>query len=129
MARELGKKDKRYFLPSGSLTNPSTFDRDVEARLASGTAAGTSPARAGWCLVFPPEAVRIFWPIPEELQLWYGDDYMHHKLAQAGYRCESVHDAFVLHLGSQTVGRRADLAEVVARDKIAFDKILEKDRG
>jgi GT2 family glycosyltransferase len=119
LLRELSRGDKRYFLPNGSLTNPVTFERDA----ATKPAPGTRPTRAGWCIVLPAAAVPLFWPIPEELVLWYGDDVIHDRLGAAGYRCEAVDDCLVLHMGSVSFYKRAGYNEIVARDKIVYERI------
>jgi len=125
MMRELAKPELRYFLPNGDLTNPVTFERDAQNKPAP----GTRPARAGWCIVLPAAAVPVFWPIPEALQLWYGDDYIHDTLARAGYRCERVDDSLVCHLGSVSFFKRPGYNEIVAADKIVYERICaERDK-
>jgi GT2 family glycosyltransferase len=92
------KGEKSYWLPNGSLSP----DRLEEARTLPKTG-GTRPGRAGWCLFFPAEAARLILPLPEELRLWYGDDWIHWKLGREGYRCFTADDCYVYHFGSKTV--------------------------
>jgi GT2 family glycosyltransferase len=124
LMRELGKPELRYFLPNGNFTNITTFERDAATRRPP---PGTRPARAGWCMVFPAAAIPLFWPIPEELQLWYGDDYIHRKLSAAGYRCEAVDDCVVHHMLSVSFNERTDHAAIVARDKIIYERICAEE--
>jgi len=112
----------RYFLPNGDFKNDVTFEQEA-AEKAKNLEGQTCHGEAGWCLFFTPAAVREFLPIPEELQLWYGDDYMHWKLAAAGYQCVTVLDCCILHRGSVSVNVRKDLAEVVAKDRATFNRI------
>lgn len=121
------RKDKadgrlRYFLPNGDFKDDKTFDQEAEAA-ARKHAGQTCKADAAWCLFLTPEAVRHFLPIPEELRLWYGDNFIHWKLAKAGYACEAVLDCCVLHRGSVSMNARKDKVDIVARDREIFNRI------
>lgn len=124
LVREVRRPGLRYFLPN---SDPGTYgdgyDGEIAAALPSLPAA-TVPARAGWCLMMRPEAVNVFLPIPESLTLWYGDDWMHHRLKEAGYACEAILDCCCKHAVSATVFRRPDFSEVVERDKRVIQEIL-----
>ena len=123
--REGRKPTFRDFLPNGNVGgNMDTFDADVRAALPELSPVAIGPARAGWFLMFKPSCLDIFLPIPEELVLWYGDDYIHTKLQEAGYVCESILDCCVKHAGSQTVFQRADFHEVIKRDREIFKRIM-----
>lgn len=126
--REVKKNPHRYFLPNGGVGTHGSFDADVAATLPT-LPQTTVPARAGWFLMFPPAALPIFLPVPEELVLWYGDDYIHTKLQAAGYTCESITDCCVLHHGSVTFLRRPGYTEIVARDKIVYNEIMRRIGG
>lgn len=124
LARELADPCKRYFLPNGELRDAANFEADARTRLAQPRPSpSTVRADAGWCLVLPRVAVPEFLPIPEDLQLWYGDNWIHWKLAQAGYSCEAVLDSYVLHYGSVTFYSRPGYAEIVARDREIFNRL------
>lgn len=124
--RELHKNPKRYFLPNGAFYgDPAQFDMEVRSRLPS-LPQSTVPGRAGWFLMFPPDALPIFLPVPEELILWYGDDYIHAKLQRAGYTCEAIQDCCVMHFGSVTVFRRDGYNQIVDRDRMIYAEIFRK---
>lgn len=123
--RELHKPGMRYFLPNGSVGHVDSMDADV-LRILPSLPQTTVPARAAWCLMFPPAALPIFMPIPEELILWYGDDRIHAKLAEAGYSCESITDCCVNHIGSVSVLRRPDYTEVIEQDKQTYIRMFGK---
>lgn len=102
IVREVSKNPKRYFIPNGEISDWENID--VEAsRLYPARRGKTCPGRSGWCFFFTPDAVREFLPVPPELFLWYGDDYIHWKLKNAGYPCEVVLDSFVCHFLSKTI--------------------------
>ncbi len=124
VSAEIAKDDKRYFLPNGQFSNAATFDDDVRRALPG--LSGTIPARAGWCMFFHPSAIPLFHPIPEEMKLWYGDDWMHHHLAKHGYRCESVRATCCLHHVSKTIAEYPGMAEQVTRDREAYVRLTEE---
>ncbi len=124
--REIRTGEKRYFLPHGDrfgTSTPEDFDREVRRRAGSPTAPRTVPARAGWCLIFPREAIEHFLPIPEELVLWHGDDVIHDRLAAAGYRCEAITDCHVYHHVSVSFYKRDDYPTIVERDKQVYARL------
>jgi len=124
--REVRKNPKRYFLPNGNFhVDDRTFDSDVRALLPA-MPQSTLPARAGWFLMFPPAALSVFLPVPEDLVLWHGDDYIHTLLQRDGYTCEAIQDCCVKHFGSVTVFRRAGYTEIVAQDKELFAEIQKR---
>lgn len=123
--REIRKGGLRYFLPNGNVGHVDTLDADVTAALPS-LSQTTVPARAAWCLMFPPTALPVFMPIPEELVLWYGDDQIHARLAAAGYSCEAINDCCAKHIGSVSVMRRPDYSAVIEKDKQTYIRMYGK---
>ena len=121
VSQEIAKDDKRYFLPNGQFSTPNTFDQDVRNALPN--LSGTKPARAGWCMFFHPSSIPLFHPIPPEMKLWYGDDWVHHKLGRHGYRCETVLATCCLHHVSKTITGYPGMEEQVARDREAFVRL------
>ncbi len=119
VVREYLKGEKTYWLPNGGLS-PDNYDAQVRAQPKEGR---TIPGRAGWCLFFTREAVQEFYPIPEQLRLWYGDDWIHWKLAKAGYTCRVAMDSYVYHFGSKTVQTRKDLQAIIDADKETYFRI------
>ncbi len=71
----------------------------------------------------PDNYVQEFYPIPEQLRLWYGDDWIHWKLAKAGYTCRVAMDSYVYHFGSKTVQTRKDLQAIIDADKETYFRI------
>ena len=125
VVRELQKPEKRYFLPNGNIGKPETFDKDVLAALPS--LSGVTPARAGWCLFFTASAVKTFLPIPNELFLWFGDDYIHYKLQKAGYKCLALLECCCFHFVSRTFYATHNYDKIVHEDKAHFDRIIKEE--
>jgi GT2 family glycosyltransferase len=126
VTRELAKDDKRYFLPNGGFYDELKFDEEVRSRLPS-LAGKIQPARAGWCVFFRADAVRLFLPIPERMKLWYGDDYFHWILGKHGYRCQTLMDSCCLHYVSKSVDEYPNKIETIEEDRKAFREITGLD--
>lgn len=116
VVKECAKGEKAYWLPNGGF-HPDTIEVQARNRAKTGK---TYPGRAGWCLFFRAETARAFLPVPTELKLWCGDDWIHWKLGKIGYRCLVIDDCCTYHYGSKTVELRKDLVEVVAHDKAVY---------
>ncbi len=119
IVQEYRKGEKTYWLANGALS-PDNYDAQVRAQLKEGK---TIPGRAGWCLFFSAAAVREFYPIPTELKLWYGDDWIHWKLAKAGYSCRVAMDSYVYHYGSKTMQIRKDLQPIIDADRETYFRL------
>lgn len=115
--------NKSYLHANGQLTDHANFENDVRTMLPRVRNRRES-ARAGWCLFFEPKMLREFLPIPRELTLWFGDDWIHHKLEQAGYKCEVQLNCFALHFLSKSIEEYPNKVEVVARDREIFRAII-----
>lgn len=120
--RELQTDPMAYFLPNGDFRSHENFNSDVEAMLlrVSLDQSKLIDGRAGWCFFFGPEAVRTFLPIPESLKLWYGDDYIHWKLTNAGYRRRVVLDSCAIHFVSKSLA---------LLDPVMKTRMIENDRA
>lgn len=121
VVRELSKPEKRYFLPNGEFTDHQKFEDEVRGRLPG--LSGTKPGKSGWCLFFTPEAVRTFYPVPNELFLWYGDDYIHFVLEKAGYTRLVLNDSCAFHFVSKTIFHTPNYTDIIAKDKAAYIRI------
>jgi GT2 family glycosyltransferase len=119
VARELQSGVKRYFLPNGDVL-PDDENMRVNAAANVGK---TLRADAGWCLMFHRDAIPLWHPIPEELQLWYGDNWIHKKLREAGYSCETLMDCCIHHYTSTSCNVRPGLAEIVAKDREIYNHL------
>lgn len=113
------KAEKTYWLPNGAIPFHD-FDEGVRSRAKTGR---SYHGRGGWCLFFRREAVEEFLPIPEELRLWYGDDYIHWKLGKAGYRGLTVDDCCAHHFGSKTVEIVGGIQSIIDADRLAYNRI------
>lgn len=81
---------------------------------------------AGAFTVFPREAVRIVYPIPEQLKLWFGDEYMFNKLRSKGWKVfQATFTAY--HYGSLGVYQDQHTSNsIIEQDKLEWELIKEK---
>lgn len=76
----------------------------------------------GACTLLPREAVKVIYPIPETLKLWFGDEYMYGKLRNQGWKLmEGPFTAF--HYGSLGIFSSKEAYDVIESDKIAWSKL------
>lgn len=122
VVREASMPGKRYFLPNACL-KPDRWPVEAERTIAE-LSGRCVPGRAGWCLFLGPDTVREFLPIPEDLRLWYGDDWIHHRLAKAGYECAIILDCLAWHHTSTTFYATPGYVEIVARDREIWDRLM-----
>lgn len=115
-----------YFLANGGPFAERTFEVEAE-EMRQRFANQRAPGKAGWCFFFTYRHVWRFWPIPHELVLWYGDDWIHYKLANAGFCCETLLDCCVLHFGSKSVAEYPDKVATIQRDREAFRRLTGLD--
>lgn len=84
------------------------------------------PEFRGWCHAWARRAVKrdVVGPFDERFELFYGDDDAWAHTIVAGCPARQVHNAFVHHLGSQSVRELAPeyVREAKARDKARFDE-------
>ena len=129
--REFSKNENCYYLANGAYNNPHTLDADVLRDLPQ-LAGKRTPGRAGWALFFSMEAVKKFYPIPEEFFLWFGDDYIHNTLTSAGYSNDPIYsgitllDCCILHYGSRSVAMFSKSPEVIEQDKARWKELCGK---
>ncbi len=120
--RELKPGVKKYFLPNGDVPLDN-FEQEAALTTVKYKGQTRPGAMGGWCLIFHREAIPLFRPIPEELILWYGDNWIHDRLADAGYSCETLLDCCVHHYTSTSFYTRAGYVEIVARDKEIYERL------
>ena len=117
----INENRKAYFLANGAFDNPTTLNSDIDNHYNNLKGKRTY-GRAGWAMFFPRKAVEIFYPIPPQLILWHGDDYIHDTLYANNYICEVVMECCIIHFGSQTFYTYPDYVKQVATDLIEWNK-------
>ena len=72
------------------------------------------------------EAASIAFPIPPELRIHCGDDWVHLLLAEAGFRQRILRDMAVWHKGFVSGSRLPEFAAVIDRDRVLWDSRFSK---
>lgn len=76
---------------------------------------------AGACTFLPREAVELVYPIPKELRLWFGDQWMFTRLRKHGWRVMQGTMA-AYHYGSLSIFENPSAYQVIEADKIAWEE-------
>jgi hypothetical protein len=76
---------------------------------------------AGAFTVLPREAIKIVYPIPRELKLWFGDQYIYEKLRGLGWKVMQA-EFTAYHYGSLGIFGNPDSNKVIEEDKVAWQK-------
>ena len=73
------------------------------------------------------EMVRIVYPIPEEILVWYGDNWIYTILRSLGYQTVVKSELIGRHYngGSQSVNVVPNIHQIIEQDKIMWRDIVE----
>ncbi len=80
---------------------------------------------AGIFIVLSRKLVELINPIPTECLVWFGDQYIYTVLRSLGYETVIPNNLLCYHAHSQTVSRVPGISEIIERDKIAWNEIVE----
>lgn len=78
---------------------------------------------AGVCIVLSKEMANKIYPIPEQLKVWFGDNWIYDGLRKLGYRTFVLNNFISYHSGSQNVSRVKGISEIIEQDKIEWEKL------
>lgn len=79
-----------------------------------------------FCFMFERKNADLFFPIPEELVLWYGDNWIFERVQRKIWRGGRIH-----HHESSTIlneENKKRCMELVEKDKLAREKILQSNK-
>jgi hypothetical protein len=70
---------------------------------------------------------KAVYPIPNEIKLWFSDQWIYTILREIGYKTIVKHKLIGLHFhgGSQTIGILPNKSEMIEADKIAWAEVVE----
>lgn len=78
---------------------------DAEERVMAEPMLTGPPEHRGWAMAFTREGLDGIGPWDESFELFYGDDDCWMRLIDAGHPAREVHNAFIHHLGSESIWR------------------------
>lgn len=82
----------------------------------------------GAFFAFTREAVLRAFPVPKELLIFFGDDWIIKRLSEAGFSPRALRDVRVFHAANVSSNRLPEYYEIIARDRLAWER-LEADRA
>ncbi len=71
------------------------------------------------------EHVKIVNPIPKEIVLWFGDNFIFSVLRELGYNTVILNNFCAYHYWSANVSKLPEAGEIIERDKKAWAEIVE----
>lgn len=80
-------------------------------------------ARDGIAGVFIPltkKMAKAVYPIPPEIKIWFGDNWIYEKLKKIGYQFAIFNDLQARHIWSSSVGVLPEAHQVIEQDKLAW---------
>jgi plasmid stability protein len=103
-------------IEEASNAHPSSIETTVEAAGDRST--------FGSFFAMPRAGVRIAFPIPSEVLIWYGDGWIHNILSEAGYHNVILRNVVCWHKGGMSSERVPERTQITAREKIVWDSYL-----
>ncbi len=83
---------------------------------------------AGIAIHLNREMVKLVYPIPETLRIWFGDQHIYERIRKAGFKTivKAGYIAYHYHNGSQTCQRLPEFQEIIELDKQAWKQLKYK---
>lgn len=78
---------------------------------------------AGIFIALNRKQVELVYPIPNELKVWFGDNWIYDSLRKNGYSTVIVDSLKCFHYGSQNVQRVKGISEIIEQDKLNWSKL------
>lgn len=87
-----------------------------------------SSGTAGVFISLNRKQVEIVYPIPKEIKVWFGDNWIFDLLRGIGCKTVIAPNLYAKHYhnGSQSVGRVVGISEIIEQDKIVWAETVEK---
>lgn len=78
---------------------------------------------AGVFIPLTKKMAREVYPIPPELKIWYGDNWIYEKLKKIGYQLTIFNDLQAQHIWSSSVGVLPEAHQVIEQDQLAWPTV------
>ncbi len=72
------------------------------------------------------DQVKKVYPIPRELVVWYGDNWIYDIMRGIGHQTAIVHSLLCYHAGSQNVQRVAGIEKIIEQDRQNWDGAISR---
>lgn len=105
------------YLVDGMCCIPTDGSHETDEIVTTGT--------PGIFITLDKKMAELINPLPENLKIWFGDEFLFTKLRKAGYKTIVRAGLKAVHYqnGSQTCKRLPEFQEIIERDKIAWLEI------
>jgi len=80
---------------------------------------------AGVFLALTKAMVKLVYPIPDSIKLWFGDNWIYQRLQKHGYQLTIYSDLQAKHGSSASVSVLPEACEVIERDKVAWEALQQ----
>ena len=98
---------------------------DALRQYPSSTEMSSEKDTAGSFFAMTRDAVRMAFPIPADLLIWYGDGWIHNVMWKSGYHILILQGVVCWHRGGVSTHHVHERGPIVARDKVVWDTYLE----
>lgn len=79
----------------------------------------------GVFLCMSRKMVELVYPIPAEIKLWFGDNWIFQKLRKAGYKMTVFNDLQAMMDWSRSISKLPEATKIIEEDKVAWSLILK----
>ena len=104
-------------------TDSSQLNKSVQLNYDNDEVYNSTP---GVCIVISKNHANKIYPIPQQIKVWFGDNWIYDNLRGMGYRTVVLPSFISYHSGSQNVSRLEGISEIIENDKIEWSKIITK---
>ncbi len=84
-----------------------------------------SEATPGVFITLNRKQATMVYPIPEDIKVWFGDQYIYTILRELGYQTVIPPNLCARHAWSSTVSRLPGISEIIEEDKIQWADVVE----
>lgn len=78
---------------------------------------------AGVFIPLTKKMAREVYPIPPEIKIWYGDNWIYEKLKKIGYKLTIFNDLQAQHIWSSSVSVLPEAHQVIEQDQLAWPTV------
>lgn len=98
-------------------------DKVKEGIESSGPTTLVTEGTNGIFIWLSKEQASLAFPIPEQIKIWFGDNWIHEKLRKAGHPTVIHHNFRAFHGGSVTLKAMDTTSAIIEQDKIEWETI------
>lgn len=105
------------------VTDINVFNKSVDV-----TDSGFTEANIGLPGIFftlTKKQCQLVYPIPSELKIWFGDNWVFDRLRNSGHKTIIPEGFIAIHGNSQTVSKLPGISELIEIDKLEWKKLCD----